>query len=383
MATPNKSSADSIHGNPYANEQPTLPVNTVTQPALSPYEFPTVPSGPLRVTNPDVELGLAPINSVYARQAPTTAMQKANAEARRQARLDGRSSSEDSWQGASPQFGVAQGAPSEQAAGQSANSQSENPHQQQSADPQSANPKPVNKSSKNSIEALVENLALRMSNEFPHLHNPAGDTLVYIGVPPKLGQHSQDDYNHIKSHFDRIIQVDSSALKALGSNKFGIGEGQLLGPGACMRAKRRFKKLEAYNKLAQGVRDNIKYHVDLRPPSEDDDAVLLLTDLTCTRGVRTWYLAKGKYQLSPQLVLGVDELDTNSNPYNIVFRDGVVTGDQDVTGNQDVEGASNETEAKPVVNLSVSDLCPLRQYSAIERMLQAIYGNDPVLDSAT
>ena len=227
------------------------------------------------------------------------------------------------------------------------------------------------------IEVLMENLALRVSNEFAPLDDIHGDTLIYIGPPSKSPRHTASDHAHIKKHFHRMHQVDSSVLKALGSKKFGMGERQLLGPGCCIRAQKRFKKLDVYEKIDQDPRGGIKYHVDLRPPSEDDDAVLLLTDLTCTHGFRTWYQAKEKYGLPANLVLGTDELDTDSNPYQATVSSGGPGDDIAET-----TGASRRVEADSVINLSVSELCPLRQHSAVERMLQAIYGNDPRLDSA-
>ncbi len=228
-----------------------------------------------------------------------------------------------------------------------------------------------------SIEVLMENLALRFSNEFAPLYDVHGDTLIYIGPPSKLSYHNASDRAHIKKHFHRMHQVDSSVLKALGSKKFSMEERQFLGPGCCIRAQKRLKKLDIYEKIDQDVRGGIKFHIDLRPPSEDDDAVLLLTDLTCTHGVRNWYHARQKYQLPVNLVLGTDELDTDSNPYQTTFSGGMPDAE-----NVRKVGASSGVEESSIINLSVPELCPLRQHSAVERMLQAIYGNDPRLDSA-
>ena len=241
----------------------------------------------------------------------------------------------------------------------------------------SAKPAAKSTTPRETLELLMENLALRVSNDFAPLDDIHGDTLIYIGPPSKLPHHSVEDYAHIKKHFHRIFQVDSSSLKALGSKKLGIGEKQLLGPGCCIRAKKKLKKLDIYNQIDQHVRDSIKYHIDLRPPSEDDDAVLLLTDLTCTRGVRTWYRAKEKYQLPGNLVLGTDELDTDSNPYQAS-----VSGDPPNVETIPAADGSSAPKVGLVTDLLVSELCPLRQHSAVERMLQAIYGNDPKLDSA-
>jgi hypothetical protein len=229
----------------------------------------------------------------------------------------------------------------------------------------------------NTIQHMMDNLALRVSNELPSLVDVHGDCLVYIGPPSKLSHHTSKDHEHTQKHFHRILQVHSSQLRAMDSKKFGIGEKQLLGPGACMRAKRRMKKFDVFGSIDNDMQARVKYHLDLRPPSEDDEAVLLLTDLTCLPGVRTWYLAKDKYDIPASVVMGTDELDTASNPYRILA---------DLPASTTVEAAPSDDFARVQEalrkDLSVSELCPLRQHSAVERLLHAIYGNDPKLDSA-
>ena len=235
------------------------------------------------------------------------------------------------------------------------------------------------------MQFLMDNLDLRVSNELVTLYDPKGDTLVYIGYPSKLPHHNSSDYAHIRKHFHKILRLNSSQLKAIGSKKFGTGEGQLLGPGHCIRAKKRLKKIDIMKAIDEDVQ--IKYHLDLRPPSEDDEAVLLLTDLTCTQGVRTWHLAKTKYQIPMNVIMGTDELDTTSNPYHVSSNHAagtmrITNAVSNTSTDDDIDFDPSPTSETPQINLTVSELCPLRQHSAMERLLLAICGQDPKLDSA-
>lgn len=230
----------------------------------------------------------------------------------------------------------------------------------------------------NQIQNMMGNLALRISNEFSPLGDPHADTLIYIGPPPRSSHQDSADYAHINRHFHRFQFVHSSNLKALDSKRFGDGEGQLLGPGACIRAKKRLRKLDIYQKMEEKVLAAIKYHIDMRPPSEDDEAVLLLTDLTCSRGIRTWYRAQDKYGIPTNLVMGTDELNTESNPYHFSSTPDPVDPSESSSSGE----APAQTPSNTSVDLCVPELCPLRQHSAVERFLHAIFGNDPKIDSA-
>lgn len=230
----------------------------------------------------------------------------------------------------------------------------------------------------NHLTSMMKTLSLRVSNEFSPIQDPQADTLVYISPPPRLPHHSISEDTQIKQHFHRFHLIDSSRFKALGSKKFGTDAGQLLGAGCSIRAQKRLKKLDIYQRLPQSVLSQIKFHVDLSPPSEDDEAVLLLTSLTCTNGVRNWYKAKEKYHIPQDLISGTDELDTMSNPYNLTQ----IPTPESVPEDQNEAAPVDVVTQAASPDLSVTELCPLRQHSAVERMLNAICGRDPKLDSA-
>ena len=228
---------------------------------------------------------------------------------------------------------------------------------------------PVKKKPRNYIQDMVENLALRLSNEFTPILDDQGDTLLYIGPPAKTRDQSHNEYAHIKKHFDHFYRIDSRRIKALNSERFD----KLLGPNACIFAEKRLKKLEAYKKLSQEIKDATKYHMDLRPPNEDEEAVILLTELSCTQGVRSWHLAQKKYSLQTTVVMGTDQLDTEANPYYI-DRMGHLKGTED-----EDDLVDRPFNLEPT---AIPDYSALRHHSAVERLLHAIYGDDPKLDSA-
>ena len=223
---------------------------------------------------------------------------------------------------------------------------------------------------KNTLQDMVDNLALRLSNEFTPLSDDSGDTLVYIGPPAKTRDQTYDEYAHIKKHFDHFHFISSRRLRDLGSENID----KLLRPNACIRAEKRLKKLDAYRNVSQSVRQATQYHVDLRPPNEDEEAVILLTDLSCSHGIRTWHLAQKKYGLSPIAVAGTDQLDTPSNPY---YMDHQLL----LKSSADDDDEPEKPPAPPNANL-VPEYSALRHHSSVERLLQAVHGNDPKLDSA-
>jgi hypothetical protein len=146
----------------------------------------------------------------------------------------------------------------------------------------------------------IQSQLLRLNNEFGVLNLADGDTLAYIGPPPQTLSESQTwDYGYIRNHFSYPHRVRSAKFLDLNSKKFN----DLFGPRS-MRTERRFRK----EGILSGVSTTgIKFFVDLRPPTEDEEAVVLLTSLTCTKGVLTWHTAQEKYGLPPLLVAGQDD----------------------------------------------------------------------------
>ena len=154
-------------------------------------------------------------------------------------------------------------------------------------------------------QKVTESTVLRLNNEFAVLTCQDGDTLLYIGPPPQTLSESQTwDHAYIQNHFNLPHRVHSSKFLCLNSKKFN----DLFGPRS-IRTERRFRKEGIMSRVST---EGIKFFVDLRPPTEDEEAVVLLTSLTCTKGVLAWHTAQDKYGLSSLLVAGHD--DSSSIP---------------------------------------------------------------------
>lgn len=198
---------------------------------------------------------------------------------------------------------------------------------------------------------------LSLSNVFTPLSTPDADTLIYIGPPPRAPGQSRAEYQYVEERFSTLYRMHSQALKDVGSSVFD----RLLGPKS-ERTRRRFGK----DGILTGANtEGIKYYIDLRPAEEGDEAVELITDLTCTQGILNWHKAKNKYSIAPTMVCGRDDF---ASPLERC-RDAEAVKDDDANG--------TEPPLEPEAEYSA-----LRHRSAIERVLQAIGYVDPKLDSA-
>jgi hypothetical protein len=197
-------------------------------------------------------------------------------------------------------------------------------------------------------------MILSLSNQFSPFLDPGADTLIYIGPPPQAKDQSRADYQYIQQRFSALHRVKSQTLKDLGSSVFE----KLLGPKS-ERTRRRLGK----DGLLTGVHlDNIEYYIDLRPPEEGDEAVELISDLTCSRGILDWHKAQSKYSIAPTMVCGRDDF--------VSLQDHMAA---DVKENDE----SNDTKPQ-----RAPEYHALRHRLAIERVVQAIFHNDPKIDSA-
>ncbi|EXJ94314.1 hypothetical protein A1O1_02708 [Capronia coronata CBS 617.96] len=229
---------------------------------------------------------------------------------------------------------------------------------------------------------LPNELVLSLNNEFSVLDELDGDTIVYIGPPPQMPEQSDKEYQYIVNHFSQVHVVNSATLKLMGSTaKFN--DDDLLGPKS-IRTERKLRKLAVLAKAEEKHGARFRYHLDLRPPDEDEEAVILVTDLTCTKGVMTWHLASSKYEVSPLTVLGHDEYEIHNQIANYPKPPTAKKAKVSTAANSAPKDASLNEEAAPVAVPSIirPDYSVIRHRSAIERLLHAICGNDPKLDSA-
>ncbi|KAL8861714.1 MAG: hypothetical protein Q9178_001915 [Gyalolechia marmorata] len=191
--------------------------------------------------------------------------------------------------------------------------------------------------SRQTIEDRIKELQAKTVVELPWTDDPDGDTYIYIDPPAQQPEQTDQMYSNYVERYRQPFVVRSTTLQALHSPFFD----KLLGPTAQYRTRRRLN--------SRGP-NRIKYVIDLTPPSEGDDAAWLMTELCCVEGVRNWNQAYARWDISQTLVGGKDEFTA-----------------------QPADGA----DKRPTPEYS-----PIRQRSSIERVLNAIRGIDPKLDSA-
>jgi hypothetical protein len=217
-----------------------------------------------------------------------------------------------------------------------------------------------------------------------------GDTLVFIDFP--------DFTDKAKTPVDcsgvpfqsQEFRVRSEKLLATGSPKFA----EMLQPSYQFRIQRR-------RKVVNRLPDGIKYVLDLTPPSEGDEMVFQMTELSLTPGIIKWWMSCASQGVDFHLVKGHDDCcvckEVPSRPDN----PGSVSK-MTAFGNDDNNDGREITVALPATakelcemrrrgQLSVvhtpeyyriPDYCPIRHRNSIIRLLLLIGGRDILLDSA-
>lgn len=243
-------------------------------------------------------------------------------------------------------------------------------------------------------ESAFETLT-RLSNQFPAIVEDGADTLVWIGEPPQ--QRGQDDYEYgyIRRQFQMPYLMKSTTLRRLNSPKFD----KFLGPMSA-RTERRLKK-HAVHKLVQST-ENIKYYVDLSPVLNDEEAMAQLSQLTVPHGALAWHQTARQFAIDTELVCGRDDLDIPPRPIYTYKHDSQTVHETDIenlekkldsiadelkAGEQKLSEEKQKLAANPprkdLYNLPLEEeYTQLRHHTAIARLLHAITGSDPKLNSA-
>ena len=207
---------------------------------------------------------------------------------------------------------------------------------------------------KRNITDCIEELEdRRRFVELPRVGYLYGDTLVYIDAPAGFSDPSNPKANVIKERYSKPFRVRSANLKIVNSpvlNKMFTPDYQY----------RILRRRNLVNKLPVGV----KYVLDLTPSIEGDDAVSLIMDLSCSKGVRYWALSLFRWNVSATLIGGADEFDRLSSQTTLKWL------------------KSNRGEGWESAYEVPQDYTDLRHRAAIERVLLALEGQDPILDSA-
>ncbi len=199
------------------------------------------------------------------------------------------------------------------------------------------------------IDDRINDMTMKAALELPLVYDLQGDTFVYIDAPQRQPEQDELDYEHYIKRYENPILMQREIL-----TKYSPGLAKLFGPTQQYRVLRR-------RKLANKLPNNVKYVIDLTPPSEGEDAVFLTTELCCSEGVRLWYQSNHIWNVSKTLVKGEEEFSS-------------------LLPRATSEGTSSEVSRSNILPLEYS---PIRHRSAIERVLSTLQGVDPILDSAT
>ena len=241
-------------------------------------------------------------------------------------------------------------------------------------------------------------IILRLGVEVLQMNFEDGDTLVLIDAPPRLKDQTLSSYAQTAAHYCQYHRIHSQKLLETGSKVFE----RLLSVDKQTRQLRTLKKF-----FPNGKPDGIKYVLDVRPPSEDEEAILLVTELSCTHGVLVWHKVGPCFGVSPLLINGKDDIEHLPALKDVPIEandpdlDGLSTVsemipseavEQTTTSSEQetapIKQASNEESSnsvgkdQPSLPQADQEYSPIRHRSAIERVLSAIEHQDPRLDSA-
>ena len=109
-----------------------------------------------------------------------------------------------------------------------------------------------------SIEDRINDMTMQAAIELPIVHDSQGDTLIYIDAPQKQPEQDEYEYKRYIKRYENPIRMQKDTL-----TKYSPGLTKLFGPTQQYRVIRR-------HKLANKLPNNVKYVLDLTPPSEGE-----------------------------------------------------------------------------------------------------------------
>lgn len=252
----------------------------------------------------------------------------------------------------------------------------------------------ASKSRRNShLADMIEDMAFRLATEMHMLNDPNGDTYVFIDPPAQQPEQDYHSYQRYRERYVNPLRMQKKKFMLLGTSFFDIA----FGPDAQHRVMRR-------RGLVNRLPKTIKYVLDLTPSTEGDFVAYLTAELCCPEGVRNWYQAGQRWNVSRMLIGGQEEYaapfrlreecaqkvdDSTSSGTVLMDVERAVppsrSGSEVTTEQQVVDSCSPVTTPKkvPKNNPIPLEYSPVRHRSAIERVLHAAVENlDPQIDSA-
>lgn len=109
-----------------------------------------------------------------------------------------------------------------------------------------------------SIEDRINDMTMQAAIELPIVHDSQGDTLIYIDAPQRQPEQDELQYERYIKRCEAPMLMQKDTL-----TKYSPGLAKLFGPTQQYRFIRR-------RKLANKLPGNVKYVIDLTPPSEGE-----------------------------------------------------------------------------------------------------------------
>ncbi|KAF3384342.1 hypothetical protein F1880_003102 [Penicillium rolfsii] len=140
-----------------------------------------------------------------------------------------------------------------------------------------------------------ERIAAPTKNMLPLLLLTDADTLVFIDPAPEDRSKNNILIPSIphRVHSEKLLATKSPYFQRLFSPQYQ----------ARLRKRRDF---------ADNLPAGVKYVIDLTPPTMDEEAIIVLTEVSCPMGIRTWATRLKEWSLPPSCVGGEDEMEAPS-----------------------------------------------------------------------
>lgn len=108
------------------------------------------------------------------------------------------------------------------------------------------------------IDDRIHDMTMQAAIELPIIHDPQGNTFIYIDAPQRQPEQDEYDYERYIKRYDAPILMHSDTL-----TRYSPVLARLFGPTLQYRFLRR-------RKLANRLPSHVKYVIDLTPPSEGE-----------------------------------------------------------------------------------------------------------------
>lgn len=114
------------------------------------------------------------------------------------------------------------------------------------------------------IDDRINDMTMQAAKELPIVHDPKGDTWIFIDPPQRQPEQTEDDYErYIKRFKVPILMQKDTLTKYSHATKDSPGLAELFGSSQQYRILRR-------RKLVNKLPSNVKYVIDLTPPGEGE-----------------------------------------------------------------------------------------------------------------